>query len=47
MVQARLDGFSGNRPKIAAGPEHLDILRRIRASTAPAMANLNGLLAAS
>ena len=45
LVAARLDGFSRSRHEIGEDAEHLDILRRIGASTAPAMANLRRLLA--
>jgi hypothetical protein len=45
LVAARLDGFSRSRHEIGEQPEHLDILRRIGASTAPAMVNLRRLLA--
>lgn len=45
MVQARLDGFSRSRAEIGDRPEHLDILRRISAATAPAVENLQRLLA--
>ena len=45
LVDARLDGFSRRRDEIGEAPEHLEILRRISASTAPAMANLERLLA--
>lgn len=44
LVGARLDGFSRSRREAGEDPEHLDLLRRIAAATAPAVANVERLL---
>lgn len=45
LVAARLDGFTRSRAEIGTNPAHLELLAKIAEYSAPAMANLERLLA--
>lgn len=45
LVDSRLDPFSRRPEELVEGPEHTEILNRIRTNVGPALANLERLLA--